>query len=122
MLRSILLKCVSLSNSSCSELLIEALPRSTLELTTFQSTMHEFDPIENTLEEKQNTPSFYFKIGEMYPSRTCAFEALGCNVRCKGHAARVVKKNGPFTYLHCHLRDSFPKCPWAAMLRELPDG
>ena len=42
MLRSILLKCVSLSNSSCSELLIEALPRSTLELTTFQSTMHEF--------------------------------------------------------------------------------
>ena len=42
MLRSTWLKCVSLSNSSCSELLIEALPRSTLELTTFQSTMHEF--------------------------------------------------------------------------------
>jgi hypothetical protein len=57
-----------------------------------------------------------------YATRGKCFEELGCNQRCKSHAARAVKKNGRVTHLRCRLRSSTPACQWAAVMREQADG
>ena len=62
--------------------------------------------------------AFYSKPVKAFESRGAAFEALGMNVCCQSHAARVVKKVGNSTFLRCRLRSSTPPCLWAALLVE----
>lgn len=62
------------------------------------------------------TFGFYSKSVESFESRDAACEALGNNICCQSHAARVVKKQGNCTFLRCRLRSSTPPCQWAAML------
>ena len=62
--------------------------------------------------------AFFSKPVKAFESRGAAFEALGMNVCCQSHAARVVKKVGNSTFLRCRLRSSTPPCLWAALLVE----
>ena len=66
--------------------------------------------------------SVYTDWKKRYDSRDDALKDQGSNVRCKGHCARAVKKQGNVTFLKCRLPSSDPACTWAAVLREGHDG
>jgi hypothetical protein len=64
----------------------------------------------------------YTKWVKSFDSRQQALQQMGCNVRCKGHCPRAVKKDGNVTFLTCRLRKSDPPCTWSAVLREALDS
>ena len=61
----------------------------------------------------------YTKVAGSYASKDEAYRALGVGIRCRSHAARMVKSCPGVWFLQCRLRGCTPACLWSAALVQL---